>query len=230
MSVLKGIQAGVAARLASDPYFSNVTIVTENIGDIENKIQTAIAKLGVCVIVVTPSASMAAPDAPAPYFNNIKVLVRVVENVVLNRSASGANKPASDVAEIVASLLHQWTPDGISECIFLEEPSITLGNDPRLLSYDVRCRTQGGLSYTIPSTAQPVIVLTGSSYPQTATITCATAGAAIFYTLDGTAPIPRNPSAFLYNGVISGIAAGTVIKAQSSLWGYNVSLPVFVRA
>ena len=189
----------MADRLTADAYFSNVPVITEEISDIENAIQQAIAKLGVCVIVVTPTASASFPDTLKPYFDNIKIICRVVENVVLNRSTRGTNKPASDVAEMVSVLLHNYAPTGVSENIFLDNPSITIANTGgvgKLLSYDVRLKTQGGFDFVLDTVATPVIAIADDSMA----LSCATPGAAIFYTLDGSSPTPGNPTALVWSG------------------------------
>jgi hypothetical protein len=198
-SILKGIQQGCADQLAATPYFSNVTIITEQTGDIENAIQTALAKLGICVIVITPTANAAFPNYLKPYFNDIKIICRTVENVILNRSTSGTGKQASEVAEMVAVTLHQFEPLGISEVVVLDTPSITIapgGTVGKLLCYDVRFKTAGGFDYTINQVATPVIAFSGDTFA----LSCSTPGAAIFYTTDGSTPSPGNPSASVWLG------------------------------
>ena len=217
MSVLKGIQQAVVDRLSSEQYFSNIPVLSENLGDIEAAIQTAIAKLGVCVIVVTPTASAAFPDYLKAYFDKITIVCRCVENVTLNRSAAGTRKPASDVAEMVAAILHNYEPTGISENIFLDTPSISIapnGGVGKLLSYDVRLRTAGGFDYTISKVETPVISFAGDTFA----LACNTPGAAIFYTTDGSSPSPSNPVAQVWNGhhqfgtydIPSGVSSGVL--------------------
>ena len=46
-----------------------------------------------------------------------------------------------------------------------------------------------------------------------------TAGAAIFYTLDGSLPLPRNPMAFLYTAPVTSVP-GATLKARAFLSGY----------
>lgn len=224
-SVLKAIQQMVADRLNADAYFVGppaIPVITENIGDIETAIQQAIAQLGVCAIVVTPTANAAFPNCFKPYFNDIKIVVRIVENVILNRGPSGIQKPASDVAEVVAALLHQYEPVGISESIFLETPSITIaptGGVGRLLSYDVRLRTAGGFDMAVNKAATPIITYPGGFL----VLSCATPGAGVFYTLDGSGPTPGNPGVHVWNGSGVGVTTGQKVRAQAWLAGLLVS-------
>ena len=228
MSVLKSIQQTVHDRLVADPFFTNIPVITENIGDIENAIQTAIAKLGVCAIVVTPTATTSFPDTLSPYFDNIRIIVRVVEKVLLNRSAHGTNKSASDVAEMVAALLHNYEPTGVSENLFLDNPSITIANSGAtgLLSYDVRLKTAAGFELTIDKVATPVIDLAAG----TMRLSCATPGAAIWYTTDGSSPTPGNPTAKVWLGAqVSGTYAIPNGASSGTLTGLGLPfLPALV--
>lgn len=91
-----------------------------------------------------------------------------------------------------------------------------MGNDPNHLSYDCRFKTSGGLSNTIPQLNTPVITKIGAAY----TLASATAGAAIFYTLDGSNPSPRNGA--LYTAPLTP-TAGTTLNARAWLAGYLAS-------
>src|SRR4051812_32367390 len=101
MSIFKDLQQGIADTLVADSYFTNVPVVTENVKEITSMIQQAISKIGVCCIVITPSASIASPDYPKPYYDNVRIVVRVFEQPTLNRGTNGLNKPALDMAEQV---------------------------------------------------------------------------------------------------------------------------------
>jgi hypothetical protein len=226
MSVLKGIQAVCANQLIASPYFSTggtVTVISENVADISDAINTALAKLGVCVIVITPTANSAFPNYLVPYFDNIAIKCRVCENVILNRSSSGTNKWASDVAEMVAVTLHQFEPLGVSECIYLTQPSITIANPGanhvgKILCYDVNFKTAGGFDYTINQVATPVIAFSGD----TLTITCSTPGAGLFYTTDGSPPNPGNANALVWSAPIS-VTSGQLIRTTAWLAGQLTS-------
>ena len=67
----------------------------------------------------------------------------------------------------------------------------------------------------------PVITLPGGTYTsvQSTTITCATPGAAIHYTTDGSAPTGASP---LYSGAV-GIPSTITIRAIGTLSGWNNS-------
>ena len=65
-----------------------------------------------------------------------------------------------------------------------------------------------------------------AGYPATVTLTCATAGAAIWYTIDGSYPGSNpvaSPNATLYTGPFVVQAAGVTIRAAAELSQYQQS-------
>lgn len=104
--ILKGIQDEMAANLRRDSWFQPVKIVTENLGDIANQIELALNKLGLVIVILTPGAKCAYPDAPGPIMDPVTPVAAVYEMVLLNRGANGSKLPCSAVAERVAYQLH----------------------------------------------------------------------------------------------------------------------------
>jgi hypothetical protein len=121
-------------------------------------------------------------------------------------------KPALEVAEYIAAVWDFRLVDGASEPLVVTD--ISLGNDPRFVTWDVIGRTMGGLKYTIPAIETVVAV---NSPPGTITLTCARPGAAIFYTTDGTMPSPRNGT--LYTAPFA-LGSGITLRARAFLAGY----------
>lgn len=213
--------------LAADPYFGNITLVTEDKGDIENQIQIALSKLGICVILLTPRATDSKPNIGKPYFDNILFIAQVTENVTLNRAHSGTGKKALDVCEHVVAVLKGHKPPNVSECLTCQKPTIQLQPNLSPLTYHVIFGTQGGIDYPIPVVADPVVVVTGSGSPKTVTITCATPRALIVYSVVNNGvpnpyPNPRNANsgdAFWYDAPIS-VATGKKLVCRAWLPGY----------
>src|SRR5689334_17235292 len=112
---LEQLQQECADRVASDPLFAHVTIITERKKDILGTIQVALGpvtksggKSGLCLILLTPVANVNFGNLSGPFFDDIKILVRVLENVAVNKSASGTNVSALEAMERVCVLLHQF--------------------------------------------------------------------------------------------------------------------------
>jgi hypothetical protein len=223
-SILSQLQQQCADRLLADPMFADVCVLTERIKDIESEIQRALGpwneqggKTGLVAIVLTPTANVNFENVFGPFFDDIRIAVRVIENVPVNQDPNtGTNVPAAEAAERVCNLLHLFMPDGASGPITAQKPTISLGNDPNNLSYDCRFKTSGGLSTVLPQVETPVITKNGAAY----TLTCSTAGAAIFYTLDGSNPSPRNGT--LYIGEFTP-GTGVPLNARAWLAGYLAS-------
>lgn len=222
-SILRALQESVAARLLAMPEFANIPVVPESVKDLETEVQTAVNKMGLCVTVFTSKALRALPGPHQPYFEKIDVLVTVFENVPINRRPQNIGYvTGQEVAELCACYLHCWKPDEVNESFTVFD--VVLGQLPRdvaemgIVSWNVPVSTQGGFAQTIPQVA-PVVV--DASNPSI-TATTTTEGAAIFYTLDGSFPAPRNPNAILYTGPFT-TDVGTVIKAGAWLAGYLFS-------
>lgn len=134
------LQAKIKTKLNATTFFSTapaIDVITEAIGDIEARITASVAKIGCCVLIVTPVGDVQNANSGGLIFSPINIVIRVFENVTVNRSAaSGFSKqPASWIAIAAAYALHGWTPSGFNGPINVK--GLALGNDPRRFTYDV---------------------------------------------------------------------------------------------
>jgi len=141
---LESLQDELATTLQKSEFFAPMPIITEKLQDIENEIARALGSLGgVCVIVVTPRARVGTPNLPGPQFDDVDIVVRVIENVIVNQSATGTKIPASAVAEQVAANLHHvHTASG--KIILCQQMGLV--PDPDNLIYDVNFKTKFGVT------------------------------------------------------------------------------------
>lgn len=219
----------VADRLSADAYFTDIPVFTEKKGDLDNEIGRSLGlldntggKIGLCVIVMAPTAGVAKPNLPGPHLDTISLVVHVEEAVMLNTGASGTGKAASDCAERVAALLHRWIPDGRLNAVVAERNCISAAL-PAMgeIAYAVRLATAAGLSVDLDTVATPAAASDpAAEAPCTVTLTCATAGAAIFYSLDGSRPSPT--AGTLYVEPIA-VESACTLRAQAWLAGYLAS-------
>jgi hypothetical protein len=220
-SILQQIQSDCAGALLADPWFANVPVLTQILQDPGSELDQALNNLGVCVTLVVPVATVAHPNQPGPYFERIRIVARVVENVIVNQNigAGGTGKGALEVAEHVCALLHHFRPQNLSETVVCDNPTITLERDHERLAYDAAFTTQGGLAWLLPQFDAPSVSQSGRSVAIAAATNSSmpVPGAAIFYTLDGTFPGPRNGA--LYMSPIS-VATGQTLRAVALLAGY----------
>jgi hypothetical protein len=226
MGTLADLRQDVADMLEADAYFVDIPVLTEKKGDIANEIDRALGqlttkggKIGICAIVMSPLARVSKQNIPGPYMDPIAVIVHIEENVTVNTGADGTNKACSDVAERVLALHRDSPSDGrgrplIAESIGSAEP---VSGD---LAYDVRFSYAAGVALVRTQVATPTASPDGGAQPQTVTLACATANAAIFYTIDGSRP--ASTSGTLYTAPVA-IAAACTLKVQAVRPGYLTS-------
>lgn len=213
---LSDIRESVKAFTEADPYFADIPVITERLKDINAAIDRTVGVAGgICLVLVTPVASGVLQNVRGANFEDIKIVGRVLENVTINPTG----KEALDVAVYLAALWSQEKPDNFAASLVPEEPCIVLGNDPKYLSYDVIFRTAGGSTIAIP---QLTAVTVHADTPSAVTLEHATPGAAIFYTLDGTTPSPRNSAASLYSAAFAA-TPGQTLRTRAWLAGYTAS-------
>lgn len=112
------LQEQIAARLRSDPYFADVTVLVENLGDIEGIIEQALTQVGGCyVLVMTPAARVPEPNIPGPFFA-VDVVIRCGELPQINRSDLGKQKSANSLAVRALNRLHHWTDSTRGACLY----------------------------------------------------------------------------------------------------------------
>jgi hypothetical protein len=141
---LWSLQEQVKAKLEADATLSGISIITENQMDIEAEIEAAVTTgKGMCAVVMTPAAASSNPNLPGPHFDDVTVVVRIMENTVLNRGSSGTRKPCSHAAELVARCLHRTQTDQNKTLLC---SGIRLAADPENLVYDVTFKTRVGLA------------------------------------------------------------------------------------
>ena len=225
MNTPENIKSAVRSRLLSVPFFSNVPIVLDTEantdGALDRAIKTAIdsgAGAGVFGIVTIPTArdSMPNPEAPLSYM----VSVQFYEDPLVNRTNGGTGKYAETLAsQAYVTLKHfEWRDGnpasggaGCLICLPVPEPVSWLKDAKARWAYQCRFEVQSLQQDYLGLCAEPFIVVADG----VATITCATPGAALYVTLDGTYPSAAAGAA-LYAGPFS-VTAGQAVLACAYL-------------
>lgn len=226
---LSTLRQQIADRLRADVYFEDVAVIVEDEGELLNELQRSLGaitetggKSGLCAVVMSPRASIKNPNLSAVVLDPVVVAVHLEENTTINRDANiGTGKAACDAAERALALLHFWTPDGAATPLQGSEAAV-LAVRPVIgdAAYAITLRGKANLSLSLAKAATPAADPGGGASPQTVELTCATAGAAIFYTLDGKFPSPT--AGTLYTAPIAVNSAAT-LKAAAWLAGYITS-------
>ena len=217
MSILMSIQQEVADRLLADPFFATIPILVEQPRDVSYELQTSAAAAGTYGVVLVPQALVSAPTAPGPFFDPVEIAVRFRENTPV---ASGPH--ALEVAETALALLHLYRPTTINEVFTAAPAALKLVKEPNVVAYEIQLRTQAGASYAVPQLDAPVISSAGTESPQTVTLSSDQAGAAIYYTLDGSQPAPRGPTSILYTAPFA-VSAPSLLRTRAWLAGFVAS-------
>lgn len=224
---LQRFQLDVAARLWQTAFFANVPVfvfrprASLTAAQIQDKINSALGAIttqnglaGLSATVLMPLLNTEKQELPGPYLH-VQCTVRVQENVIVNMGAYGTQIACEDAAIAVAQVLHLWTPGGTAGILRAARETITPNLSFReRVTYDVLVESELDLA-CLPVTLQPYITLEGGSV----NIACADGSAAIYYTLDASAPWPGNgsyaSSAALYASPFAEPAAGTLIRAAA---------------
>lgn len=209
--------------LAAIPAFDLLSMVPEDVGDLENEYNRSLGpevvnesgKQGVLATFRTVFAPLdRQTDDSARVFEFIHT-VRVIENVLINRSEiSGTLITYEEWAEkIVANTTGIFVPTVARSPLILRPDGVRFVAGEDYPAKDISFSCSGSLSAPdMPVIEKPVIDV---SNPAAITITSATPGAAIFYTIDGTRP---RPGKTLYTAPFA--AGGVTIKARAYLAGY----------
>ncbi|MBI5771916.1 MAG: hypothetical protein HZA93_29355 [Verrucomicrobia bacterium] len=140
-----------AALIAADAYFATapaVPVLTERTGDINQTIAQALAKLGLCVVVVAADG-----DSLVRSGNGLSLRVRLVAQIselyLINQGATGTHKPALAAATRVMKAVDRQPNGldvgrhlaGLNEFLLPEEQPFKLTKDARYVVYQVTAFT-----------------------------------------------------------------------------------------
>lgn len=225
---LTSLQQECADRLAADPFFQFIPVLTENIDDIANERDRALSanlvtggKTGTCVTIVTPEANANFENVQGPLFDEVNIVAQIEENVIVNRDpdGTGTGLRAAQIVVAVCRSFHQFFPLSANGPLVAIKPTVQLakGTDGNL-TYLCRFRTMSSAAELPAQLTPPVAVNNAGVY----TLTNNTPGAAVFYTTNGTNPSPRNPSAALALAAFTP-GPGLTLKARAWLAGYLAS-------
>ncbi len=217
MSILTSIQQEVADCLLADPFFATIPVLVEQPRDVSYELATSAAAAGTYGVVLVPQALVSAPTAPGPFFDPVEIAVRFCENVPVS-----GGPHALEVAETALALLHLFRPATINEVFTAAPKALQAVKEPNVVAYEIQIRTQAGASYAVPQLDAPVITSAGSVSPQTVALASSQAGAAIYYTLDGSQPAPRGPTSYLYSAPFV-VSVPCLLRTRAWLAGFVAS-------
>lgn len=208
-SAILQLETEFKERLESIPFFATLEVLTEPRKNLIAEINARVARLGTVIVPKATGADDNHPNVTGVYFDEIRISVAVFQNPILMGSAANA----WEIAEEIHKAYKNWTPASLVNQVNPVRPGIEPIPDALLNVLSCNFMARGGFVGELSRVATPVI---GNTSP--VTITCATAGAAIFYTTDNSNPQPRNGT--LYTVPFTAPTSGHKIKARAFLAGY----------
>jgi len=225
---LERFQEDLQARLESDTWFDDIPVLLQRRGltdaDINEKIgvfNTKAGKHGLVAIVLMPALEVIdGENRPGPQVE-ARAAIQILENRLINQeSQTGTGKSAESTALHVLRLLHHFQPGAVDGRFYVANGRALEPMDPGLknvVGYHVWIRSSSGL-LSPERVARPAIAPAGGALPVSVSITTGTAGAAIYYTTDGSFPWSGNSQASLYSAPFN-LAVSARVRAAAYLAG-----------
>ena len=224
-TLLETLQADVLALLSNVPSLDGVNILAEDEGDTEARILKKLGTLtkgsgeknGMVIVILQPEITDSETNLPGPPVQ-VSLQLQVIEQTILNRSENGTGIRSSVAAIRTLHALHLQAI-GNALLVPAKNPvSAVKGMKPGYLSHMVAMEIRNqGISGDGKVLGVSPTVITGDLLE----LTCATSGAAIYYTTDGTYPTPDNGT--LYAAAFALPEAGTLIRAAAYKTDLNPS-------
>lgn len=240
MSPLERTLYDLKARAEADPFYVNISLFvlrprytaagavadTASFASIQTSINNALqclvkkgGKGGAAVTFLMPMGDTDKPNISGPQMKFIYT-ARVQEHPIINWGPEGVRLSAEEIALHTLQLFHLSSLNGANS-LAADASTLTAGEKDGFITYDVRLFQQGNLPAPA-KVALPIISPSSGAVPQSVAITCGTAGAAIYYTLDGSYPSSANPAAELYSAPIA-VAAAATLRAAAEKSGQQQS-------
>lgn len=221
--ILRTLQEDVTGLLKAVPGLALAQVLAADEGlteaDVQQKLSTltGATKIGLAVIVMQPEIPRAEKNLPGPVVR-VEQSMQIIEQVLLNRSASGTEIPANVAALRVLAALHQQVM-GHTILYADQKPVEPLPGKKGYVTYLVTVYAEQLSAATVERVEPLAFGLDGDG---DLLITTSTSGAAIYYTTDGSFPGPSNAEATLYSGAVA-IEDNFTIRAAAYLSPLNPS-------
>lgn len=228
MSPLERLQLDVTHYLLSHGQLQYVTIThvrprtAGEAAGIETKLARMLAgleprngKMGVAVLVGMPVVEGVNAEVRA-LRGDMVLPIEIMENILINGGAEGTGASCETHALTVAALLQQQVFHPFNPLI--SEPRLMVPAPEALLDKTIKYRITMRVPLVcdrVDKVVEPTVQQSGGSI----TLACATSGAALYYTLDGSFPGPGNKAALLYSTLLSLAPGVHELRAAAYLAG-----------
>lgn len=212
--LLETLQADVLAVLQNTPSLPVGHLFADNEGDLESRLEKSLGtkisgaegRRGICIMVMPIEVAAAEKNLPGPPLE-LRIKISITENILRNRNATrGTLMKSSQAALNVLGALHLRQIG--AHCLYGDANPITPVRITDGLSVHIVtlfCAANG-----VAVTAKPAPVVSALDGDDSLVLTCATSGAEIYYTTDGSYPCPANGT--LYAAPIADLEDATFIR------------------
>lgn len=231
-------QEDLFERTLADAFLANVAVLNAYTGDIDSDVDNALGylnprggKIGACIICQEPMAS-AGNAAVAGGVLNIEFSFLVLEDPVVNKGDGGTQLRALVIARRLFGLHYLYNAIGVVGTLNARAPHAIVPVPIKGVPVAYEVALVGSEESFDPGAkvTTPVISPRTGAAPQSVTLTCGTAGAAIYYTLDGSLPHAAGASSILYPGTPVALVAAATLRAgafKSGMIASNVNAATF---
>ena len=216
------------ACLMGDTFFNTIPVIVFDEENVRRELERLQAvqtgkggKVGAAVIVMPMLAHDLRPNVrfgPMTLYPTFQTL----ENVEINQGPNGTKLSSRKIARRIRDTVKQYQLPGLIADLKPEVPCISALNVKEQLGEGVKSHLVRFNCLEAPVAGPSAVAMpTGVVAAGQVTLDCATAGAAIWFTVDGSSPLPigvKNPStAQLYGGAFA--SAGQLVRARAFVAG-----------
>ena len=217
-----------AARVLGDSFYEDVYVLVVDQGDKENELLKKFAtklgkdgKRGVALLIQQIDHAEDDEGSPADGPLRLAISFQAWEDRQINLSTSGTKKSAYQVIRHTLALFKGFTVQGVCKLLVPEKPALQRVPAPtgsKLIGWGLSFTGREDENFVTPKVERPAFTPARGA-TATVAIACATAGAAIWFTTDGTPPTPTAQdaasTATLYAAPIVVPDGGCTIFAQA---------------
>jgi len=220
------LQAEMVSLVKADERLGTLPIIYERAGDIQQDISKSLGliksvggKIGACIILLQLQGVNSAKAARGGQMK-ARPVFRVLEEPLTNDGKNGFQMPALEICKRLVAVVGLYYAEGLATALTTDDRTIVPVADPLAsIAYEVQFECTEARTVRYDVVAMPTLSVKSGAAPQTVEITCATEGAEIFYTLDGSHP--WNANGTLYTAPVVVGEAGQ-LRARAFKPGSNM--------
>lgn len=142
LNPIDAIKREVVDLLKSRPFFANIDVLSDDKGDLDTTVATALQRLGLGVVFELESGRVKNPNLGAREID-LKATFTIVENVLINRDAGNVEGSGKTASDIVVELFAIFNPMASAVRLYLADFSL-ISNTGGVITYQVNGTVPAG--------------------------------------------------------------------------------------